>query len=147
MENKEYTDYLRIVKAGSIYDWVDEENKDTNAPTVGYLDKRGIEEMEQQDLRHHPVLFKQFIERELRHMEYEVSRGKHYGYMLKKDLYELNWDYSMIIQSDPLRAEWYHSLEELKGRYMWLRERAYFVMVRDVNGNLVKDAYNRIEAL
>lgn len=130
-------EYLRIVKDGSIYDWVDEENQDTKAPTVGYVNKKGIEELERLDAFHHPTLFKRFIEQEMRNTEY--------GYMLKKDLYE------MTVRAGSLdyrgKKEYYHSLEDMKERYMFLHDRAYFVIVRDVNGNMIKDIYNKLKAI
>lgn len=127
-------EYLRIVKVGSIYDWVDEDNKDTDAPTVGYLNKRGIEEMEKQDVQHSPIRFRAFIE--------QAMRDK---YLFRKDLYELKFSVGSL--SKQYTKEWYHSLKDMKERFTWLFDRAYLIIVHDVNNHMITNIYNIMREL
>lgn len=116
-------DYLRVISVGNLYDWVDTDNKNIDAPTVGYLNKWGIKEMKKQDACNSPIAFKKFIE-----SEYVQEM------CLCKDLYELRWRYGAMDYAP--HKEWYHSLEDLAERYGFLKSRAYRVSVYDLNGRL-----------
>lgn len=117
-------DYLRIVKVGNLYDWVDEDNKNIEAETVGYLNKYGIANMKRLDACSSPITFKNFIENECI-----------IGAELCKDLYALCWHYGSLDYTP--HKEWYHSIEDLKERYEFMKQRGYLVYVYDLNANKI----------
>lgn len=135
MEHVETTEYLRIVKDGTIYDWVDNDNCNTQCPMVGYLNKRGIKEFEERGLAHSPIRFKQFIESEMKS-----------GILFRKDLYKLTWSFGML-DREKAKVEWYHSLKDLKERYNFLFLRSYFVTVHDVQDKLLHNVYETLKQI